>query len=148
MGRGRADETRRAVLQMKDLLLEVRSELDEGLKPLGVTSAQVKVLREVEERGRITGAQAARLCHVTPQTVQALLVRCEREGWLERSADPENERLVLWSLSAEGRRLAREAEAVFEAVQERLWAGTSVAEIREVNGLLAGFLERIRSRRG
>jgi len=134
-------------MQMKDLLLEVRAELDEQLRPLGVTSAQMKVLREIEAEGRLTGAKAARLCHVTPQTLQAQMARLERTGMVRRSADPENERLVLWSLAPAGTRLMRRAEAVFAEVQRALWEGTSAAEIARLNALLGRCLERVRARR-
>ena len=147
LGAVRAQAARRAMMQMKDLLLEVRAELDEQLRPLQVTSAQMKVLREVEVEGRLTGAKAARLCHVTPQTLQAQMVRLEKTGLVRRSADPENERLVLWSLSAAGARLMRRAETIFDEVQRTLWEGTTAPELAQLNELLESCLRQVRARR-
>ena len=143
-GEARAAATRQVTELMRDLLLGVRLELDERLRPHGVTSAQLKVLRQIDDGGRLTGARVARLCHVTPQTVQALMARSERSGLVRRGTDPENERLVLWSLTPAGKRLMRRAEAIFEEVQAQVWAGLSAEQLAKLGEVLGVGVQNLR----
>ncbi len=122
--------------QMRSVLQRFRGRLDEGLEPMGLTTAQLQVLHQISvaegEGRRVSSAGVARMCGVTPQTVQALLVRSERARWVRRNADPENERLVLWSVTASGRRVLQRAEAAFDAVLERAWRRVPAAGVREM----------------
>ena len=140
---GRQGEARQALRQMKQLMTAFRGLLDEELRPRGVTTAQMQLLHQVSAQEGLSGARLARVCSVTPQTMQSLLARTEREGWLRRGKDAENERLVLWSLTKEGRALLREAESAFDRVQARLWAGMSGRAIAEVNEVLARCLKNL-----
>lgn len=123
-----------ALRQIKAVLQRFRGRLDERLEPLGLTTAQLQVLHQIHlsaaEGRRVSSAGVARLCGVTPQTIQTLLVRSEKAGWVRRSADAENERLVLWSVTASGRRRLRQAEVAFAGVLERAWRGVPATEVR------------------
>ena len=123
-----------ALRRMKAVLQRFRGRLDERLEPLGLTTAQLQVLHQIHlaaaEGRRVSSAGVARLCGVTPQTIQTLLVRSETAGWVRRSADAENERLVLWSVTASGQRLLKQAEAAFARVLEQAWRGVPVTGMR------------------
>ena len=131
--------------QMKQLLTLFRGSMDEELRPHGATTAQVQLLYQIQQAETCTGAKLARAMNVTPQTSQALLSRSEREGWVQRGRDGENGRLVLWSLTADGERLLKAAEAIFDGVQTRLLRGFTAKSLGELNDLLErclGNLER------
>ncbi len=137
-----------ALRQMKALLQRVRGRLDERLEPMGVTTAQLQMLHQIAaadgEQRRVSSAGVARLCGVTPQTMQAQLVRSEKAGWVRRGVDPENERLVLWRLTARGRGLLAEAEVVFAQVIQRAWKGVPAAETRVAMRVVEQLLENLR----
>ncbi len=152
---GRGARRREAMRQMRLLLQRFRGVLDENLEPLGVTTAQLQVLHQIsvaaERTGDavgapqpLSGAGVARLCGVTPQTVQALLVRSERAGLVRRRGDPANERLVLWSLTPAGKRVLERAETIFDGVLERAWTGVGTAEVRQVTRVIEQCVGNLR----
>ncbi len=122
--------------QMKALLIAFRGRLDDELKPMGVTTAQMQMLDAVRKHPGASGAQLARACRVTPQTAQGFLARAERERWIARGKDAENDRLVTRSLTKAGRRLLTEADGVARAIEKALWRGTKDEELGRVNEVL------------
>ena len=152
---GQSGRRRQAMKLMRHFMQRSRDLLDEGLEPLGVTTAQLQVLHQVAlagerpresaaQGGSMSGAGIARMCGVTPQTAQALLVRSEREGLLRRGGDPANERLVLWSLTPAGRRLLDRSQVVVEQLMARAWKGLPAADVREVTRVLERCMENLR----
>ncbi len=140
----RRQEARQVLKQMRHLLAAVRGHLDEQLRPDGVTTSQVQALFQIRLVKACTGAQLARALSVTPQTMQALLARAEREGWIRRGQDATNERLVLWSLTKAGDGLLRKAEIAFDALQDQLWDGLTMRSIRELRGVLGHCLDNLK----
>ena len=136
-----------ALRRMKAVLQRFRARLDEALEPIGLTTAQLQVLHQISvaaaEGRRVSSAGVARLCGVTPQTIQTLLVRSEDAGWVRRSTDPENERLVLWSVTASGRRLLKQAESAFAGVQARAWKGVPATGLRELMRVTSRVMENL-----
>jgi DNA-binding MarR family transcriptional regulator len=72
------------ILLLKTVLQGFRSSLDEELHPLGITTAQLRLLWAVEANPLVSGAKVARLCSVTPQTGQAAMAAMEANGWIRR----------------------------------------------------------------
>ena len=128
---------------MKHLLVAFRGRLDEELRPIGVTTAQMQMLQAVREHPGASGAQLARDCRVTPQTAQGFLARAEREGWITRGKDAENDRLVTRSLAAEGLALLEQADRRLRDMERRVWRGTSEEELRQVNAVLLRCMSRL-----
>src|SRR6266702_999149 len=85
------DNRRRAAQLMKRILIGFRAQLDEELRPKGVTTAQLQILKAVKRLPGSSGAQLARECYMTPQSMQALIQRAEADGWIERHKDKGND---------------------------------------------------------
>jgi DNA-binding MarR family transcriptional regulator len=132
------DDRRRAAQLMKRILLGFRSQMDEDLRPQGVTTAQLQILKAIKAAPGSSGAQLARGCYVTPQTMQALIQKAEKDGWIERHKDKGNDRVLAASLTPAGERLLRHAEAIVMRIEQKLWVGVSKKEI----ATLAEVLER------
>ena len=128
---------------MKRALIAFRSRLDEQLRPHGLTTAQLQMLHAISVAPGGSGAEFARLCHVTPQTAQGLLTRAVRQGWIRRGKDAHNERLVTAELTAAGERLLAEADHIARAIESEMWAGFEAGEIDALNRLLARALTRL-----
>ena len=86
---------------MKRILIHFRSQMDELLRPEGVTTAQLAVLKAIRDEPGASGAQLARACYVTPQSAQALLKSLEDGGWIVRTKDKVNDRILIAKLTAE-----------------------------------------------
>src|ERR1700712_4092720 len=104
-GKDRQAETRRAAQMMKRIMIHFRSQMDEKLRPQGVTTAQLQMLKVIRDEPGGSGAQLARACYVTPQSAQALLKSLEDGAWITRTKDPENERILIARLTPSGMEL-------------------------------------------
>ncbi len=97
------DENRRQAKQlMKRILMGFRAQLDEELRPRGVTTAQLQILHAIRSSPGSSGAQLARVCQMTPQSMQALIQKTEKDGWIVRRK--EGERPGAGGLADEGGR--------------------------------------------
>ena len=137
---GEADERRRTIRQMKALLIGFRGRMDDELKPMGVTTSQMQMLDAIRKHPGASGAQLARDCRVTPQTAQGFLTRAEREGWIVRGKDAENDRLVTRSLTDAGKGLLTQADRVARTIERGIWRGTGGEDLRRVNEVLSRCL--------
>ena len=110
--------------------------MDEQLRPEGVTTAQLQVLKTIREGAGLSGAQLARSCYITPQSAQALLKGLEEDGWITRFKDRENDRILIAQLTPSGERLLRKAEKLVRVIEKRLWTGVAGSDLGQLNAVL------------
>lgn len=139
----RAKEVRAASENMRRLILGVRSLLEAELRSEGMSLAQLRVLKAVDQNKGVSSAELARACLVTPQSMQSLLTRAVREGWLTRSHTAKNDRILTASLTPLGRDLLRRGMEVLSRTEQRVWNSTRLSDLKELNRLLAGALEQL-----
>jgi MarR family transcriptional regulator, organic hydroperoxide resistance regulator len=139
----RQAETRRAAQLMKRIMVHFRSQMDEQLRPEGVTTAQLHVLKVIREESGASGAQLARSCYVTPQSAQALLKGLEDGGWITRTKDRVNDRILIAELTPSGEELLRTAEKLARVIEKRLWRGVEREAVEALNEVLARCLENL-----
>lgn len=131
---------RQAMQGMKRTLLRFRALMDEQLKPRGVTTAQIQVLFAIRSAPGSSGAQLARSCFMTPQSMQAMLKQLENAGLIIRGKDPVNDRIVTARVAPDGELLARRVEKLSAKIQDSMWHGISDAELLSLNSVLDGCL--------
>jgi DNA-binding MarR family transcriptional regulator len=141
--RYRQAERRRAAQMMKRILIHFRSQMDEKLRPQGVTTAQLQVLKVVRDEPGVSGAQLARACYVTPQSAQSLLTGLEEDGWIVRSKDRGNDRILAVRLTADGEKLLLTAEKAAKVIEGKLWRGIAESSIEALNGVLEQCLANL-----
>ncbi len=78
----------------------------------GLTIMQMRVLFEIRREDGCTVSGLSRRGCAEGTKVAALCKRLEREGLLERSRDPRDERVVHITLTGEGRRTVDEVDAL------------------------------------
>jgi DNA-binding MarR family transcriptional regulator len=132
----RQAETRRAAQTMKRIMIHFRSQMDEELRPQGVTTAQLHVLKMIRDEDGASGAQLARACYVTPQSAQALLKGLENGGWITRTKDPENDRILIAKLTLSGGELLDSAERLARVIEKKLWHGVPDGAVQTLNKTL------------
>ncbi|WP_036255314.1 MarR family winged helix-turn-helix transcriptional regulator [Methylocapsa acidiphila] len=81
----------------------MRLHMDRQLKEIGLNAPQYNVLVSLEAEPGASNARLARRAFVTPQTMQAMLVKLEQSGLIERSPDAEHGRIQRTELTEEGR---------------------------------------------
>jgi MarR family transcriptional regulator, organic hydroperoxide resistance regulator len=136
-------ERRRSAQMMKRILIHFRSQMDEKLRPQGVTTAQLQVLKAIREEPGASGAQLARACYVTPQSAQSLLSGLESDGWIVRSKGRGNDRILAARLTLAGETLLLTAEKVAKEIEGKLWRGVSADSIQALNEVLEQCLENL-----
>lgn len=70
-----------------------------------LTQGQRSALARLERRGPTTGAALARLEGISPQSMGATLAALEAAGYVDRSADAQDARRVLMTVTKAGRRM-------------------------------------------
>ena len=139
----RQAEQRRAAQMMKRIMIHFRGKLDERLRPQGVTTAQLQVMKAISQEPGVSGAQLARSCHMTPQSAQALLKGLEQDGWIVRSKDRVNDRILNASLTPDGKKLMQTAEKEMKVIETQLWHGVSESAITALNAILEQCLANL-----
>ncbi len=122
---------------VKRLLQLFREGLDEKLRPCGVTAAQLHVLAKLEHEPGISGARLARTCMVTPQTTQVLLRSIEKNGWIVRAKHPENERILLATLTPSGKRILARSRTAVGQIYAQMLDGLAAKDVRALESLLS-----------
>ena len=122
-----------------------RDRLEEQLRPLEVTAAQLQLLAALRHGPGSSGAQIARWCQVTPQTTHALLAAAEKRGWVRRSPHPENDHTLLASLTPEGLRVYRRGKAIAQRLQRRMLGTLTAAEVGRLQATLTELIATLES---
>jgi DNA-binding MarR family transcriptional regulator len=120
-----------------------RERLDERLRPLEVTTAQLKVLAALTHEPGTSGAQISRFCEVTPQTTHALLAAAEKRGWVVRSPDPENAHTLLATLTPQGKRIFVRGRTIARKLQTRMLGTLTAVERGQLEILLSQLIANL-----
>src|SRR6185312_9585493 len=80
--------------------------VNDAVKPHGVSTAQIGVLRQLTNQPGLSGAELARRLLISPQGVQLALTALEKRGLVERKQDPQHARILRACLTGEGRTVA------------------------------------------
>jgi DNA-binding MarR family transcriptional regulator len=142
-GKEQQTERRQAARMMKRIMVHFRGQMDEGLRPQGVTTAQLVVLKAVQDEPGAFGAQLARACHVTPQSAQALLKSLEDGGWIIRTKDAVNDRILIAKLTPRGVKLLETGEKVARVIEKKLWQGVPDSAVEALNRTLVRCLANL-----
>jgi DNA-binding MarR family transcriptional regulator len=137
------EDRRRATKLVKRIFFQFRSLMDEKLRPCGATTAQIRLLLAIRSAPRSSGAQLARQCDVTPQSAQALIEKAEKSGWIIRSKDSLNERIVTSSLTREGEKLLKMAEGAIRKLEAKAWKDVSPRTLENIIQIFEQCLENL-----
>lgn len=123
-----------SVVRVQQLLME---RIDSVLRPLGLTFARYEVLRLLSfvQSGSMPMTRLGSLLQVHPTSVTSAVDRLVRQGYVERLRPEGDRRVILASLTAQGRRVVEEATTglntqVFEQ------PGLSVEDVARLTELL------------
>jgi MarR family transcriptional regulator, organic hydroperoxide resistance regulator len=142
-GKNGLDGRRLAAQRMKRILIHFRGQMDELLRPEGVTTAQLQVLKAVRDEPGASGAQLARACYMTAQSAQALLKSLKDGGWIVRTKDKVNERILIARLTPSGEELLETAEKQVRAIEKKLWRGIPEGDVEALNKTLERCLANL-----
>lgn len=101
------------------------------LARLGVQPGQLPALLQLYEREDRTQAELARTIGLEQPTMAKTLQRMERDGLVDRTADPNDGRQTLIRLTANGRALEHAVRGELQSVNAVASAGLGADEVQE-----------------
>lgn len=96
---------------------EVVRQYRKPLENLGLTYTQYIVMMAMWEHGDMTVGELGKLVHLDSGTLTPLLKRLEKQGLINRIRPEHNERLLVLSLTEDGKKLRERALSVPENMQ-------------------------------
>ncbi|MFB9676831.1 MarR family winged helix-turn-helix transcriptional regulator [Streptosporangium vulgare] len=114
----------------------LRKVVDDGMTAGGLSLARTKVLRALDGRGAMRQSSLARELGHAPRSVTQSVEALEREGLIERAADPEDGRSKLVSLTPEGTRALAAGTAAGERVLHEIFGTLDSGQLADLAKLL------------
>ena len=108
---------RRTLYLIKRLETEAGYALDVALADYDITSGQYLILSLVSREGGRSSAELARRAFVTPQSMNEVIGALERKGYIKRTENPENRRILHVGLTREGRRLMNACDKAVDGAE-------------------------------
>jgi DNA-binding MarR family transcriptional regulator len=128
---------------MKRLMTGYRTLLEVELEKENITLAQLRMLSALNEEPDHSAAGLARTCFITPQSMQAIVTRAEKLGWIRRQPSPANRRVLTAQLTAEGRRVLEKGMGLWTVISREMWADTKLSEMEMLKGVLSSAVDRL-----
>jgi len=125
---------------MRRILNRMAQEIEAELEPSGLTHAQWLPLYMLSLGRATTAAELARECDLDAGATTRLLDRLERKGLCRRERSAQDRRVVLLSLTPEGRQAARHVPQVLSHVHNQTLHGFSPQEWEALKSLLRRML--------
>ena len=135
--------TNRVGYQLKRAQQALRTAMDEGLRAQGMTTPQYAALTALEADEPLSGAELARRCFVTAQTMNAILVGLEGGRLVERAPHAQHGRVIEARLTKRGRAKLHDAHKTVFRIEERMLSGMAAAERRRLNEILRQLVENL-----
>ena len=113
---------------VKQLELAVRAQLDDVLRPTGITPLQYTALSVLERRSDLSTAELARNAFVTDQSASDMVSSLEDRGLILRHADAADRRRRVLRLTDAGKAFLEETRPGVEGVEAQMLASLTSAE--------------------
>jgi DNA-binding MarR family transcriptional regulator len=131
--------------QLKRAQQALRTAMDEGLRAHGITTPQYAVLTALEADEPLSGAELARRCFVTAQTMNAVLVGLERARLVERTPHAAHGRVIDARLTKRGRAKLDDAHQTVFVIEERMLSKMTARGRRRLNETLCQLVKNLRT---
>jgi DNA-binding MarR family transcriptional regulator len=117
---------------------------DRKLSQTHIRSGQMRILRALEIRDGINQEHIRLLSHLDRATIAKTIKPLVREGYIQRTKNPDDKRAYQISLTDKGRELMPMLEQTIRAWTDILTAGFTDEEKRSLDDLLARMSENAR----
>ncbi|MGW2376355.1 MarR family winged helix-turn-helix transcriptional regulator [Kitasatospora sp. NPDC001683] len=114
------------------------------LRTVDLTVPQYVTLLCLQRSSGMSGAQLARECMVTPQTMTTILTNLENKGLITRETSSVHQKVLVAKLTRTGRALAKKADALARGVEQRLADAFDESEQAQLRELLERSVAALR----
>ena len=116
----------------------VRVEINERVKPHGLTTLQYTTLSILERGGELSNAQLARRAYMTPQSMSEVLDALEKKGLVSRTPHPNHRRVFPAALTPKGRKVLEACNAAVDDLEREMLAELTPHQSKNLrNGLIS-----------
>ncbi|GAA4183250.1 hypothetical protein GCM10022252_10390 [Streptosporangium oxazolinicum] len=123
-------------LRYLSLGYRLRRVVDDGMTSAGLSLARTKVLQVLDRHGAMRQSSLARELGHAPRSVTQSVEALEREGLVERAADPTDGRSRLVGLTPEGARALAAGTAAGERVLHEIFGTLERERLADLGELL------------
>lgn len=121
---------------VKQLQHSLRGRMDEELSEIGLSTSQYALLSAIEDAPGSSGAELARRCFITPQSVNGLIAGLEKAQLIERAPSVSHGRIIQIKLSAVGQERLKPAHRIVADIEGRMLERLDDAQKQELADLL------------
>jgi DNA-binding MarR family transcriptional regulator len=121
----------------------LRREIDEVVRPHGLTLARYTALSVIARRDGLSNAQLARRSYVTPQSMSQVILDLENDGLIERQPDRSHRRILRATLTAAGRRVLASCDRAVDALEREMLAEVPAQEHEALIAHLTSCVRRL-----
>lgn len=122
---------------------KIRNEIDSSLSSLGLTAAQYSTLSALESEEKLTNAELARRCAVTPQTMNKIMQNLEADGFVRKSNSKEHGLKINFEMTAKAHKVVCKAHASVNEIEKNTIKGINKAQYQEFEEFLKKCLENL-----
>lgn len=123
---------------------QIRVLIDRGLAQFDITPAQYTLLNVLAARESMTSAMLARALQVSPQTMNTLISALQKQGFIARSKDAKNKRILLIALTDQGRETTAACNRIVDRLEDEFFGHLGATELVSFRYTLEGLLARPR----
>lgn len=121
---------------------DLRRDMDDNLRPLGLTTPQYVAMHALADFPGISNADIARKCFVTPQTMNVIIVGLEKGGSIERASHETHGRIQKITLSDAGEALLAKADELIHQIEKKTFKVFTLEELGQLSKLLEKLTNR------
>jgi DNA-binding MarR family transcriptional regulator len=98
----------------------LRREIDEAVRPHGLTLARYTALSVIARRDGLSNAQLARRAYITPQSMSQVITALEHDHLIARQPDRSHRRILRATVTRKGRRVLAACDEAVDALEEEM----------------------------
>lgn len=125
-----------AYRQMLELSQLIQHIFKGATKDMDLTKTQFLMMKLIQSKGSITIGQIAKYCEMDQGNTSSVCKKLEKKGWVARKRNPEDERVVLVSLTEQGEQYLKEIECY---AYEKAEGAIALMEEAEIQNLISSL---------
>ncbi|MEU3892311.1 MarR family transcriptional regulator [Streptomyces sp. NPDC029041] len=121
----------------------IRARLDVIVRQHGLTTPQYTTLSVLKVRDGLSSAQLARRAFVTPQAMNEIIIKLERDGLIQRYTTPAHRKTLHCELTPKGSAIFDACDRDCADIEALFVAGMDADEISHMRALLSEGIESL-----
>ncbi len=113
------------------------------IERIGIHSGQGRVLVHLHGQDNVPQWKIAEAMNTSPAAITSILKRMERDGWIIRARDPNDQRTVRIRMSDKARALEEDVQGTFMQIEEEISAIYTQEERQQLRHLLVKLSKRL-----